>query len=183
MRLSLLNAEQTQRARQREALRPGTARVEIEHPSVFLDQRLVAVPKHHHVGLHVVNSLLERPCETLWITQNVDHEDAQAAELECLLRVHSRRDITFIDIARNGCHGGNLFKLMEHPQTSKVASVEDVAHAFEHAGNLGIKLPVCVGNDSDELLTHSFPFPLTHACQGLCYTDASQVEAPTPVRY
>ena len=156
MQLSLVNAEQTQRARQREALRPGTARVEIEHPSVFLDQRLVAVAKHHHVGLHLVNSLLERPYEALWIAQNVDHEDAQPAEVEGLLRVHSRRDITFIDIARNGCDVGNLFKLMEHPQTSNVASVEDVAHAFEHAGNLGIKLPMCIGNDSDEILTHGF---------------------------
>ena len=183
MQLSLLNAEQTQRARQREALRPGTARVEIEHPSVLLDQRFVAVAKHHHIGIHLVNSLLECPGEAQWITQNVDHEDAQAAEFEGLLSVHSRRDITFIDITRNGCHGGNLFKLMEHPQASNVASVEDVAHAFEHAGNLGIKLSVCVGNDSDELLTHGFPLPLNRAVQRLCYTHVLQVEDPIWLRY
>ena len=54
--------------------------------------------------------------------------------------------------------GAILFELPQHPQIADVSRVEDVAHAFERAGNLGIKLPVGVGNDSDEILTHGLPF-------------------------
>ena len=97
-----------------------------------LDQRLVAVTKYDHVGLHLLNSLLERCRKSLWAAENVDHEDAQATELEGLHLVHTWRDIAFIDIAPNRCHGGNLFKLPEHPQITKVSRVEDVAHAFEY---------------------------------------------------
>jgi hypothetical protein len=150
---------------------------------VSLDERLVAVTKYDYLGLHLVNSLLERCGKSLRVAENVDHEDAQATELGGLYLLHTRWNIAFVDIAPNGCHGGNLFKLPKHSQVTNVSRVEDVAHAFEHAGNLGIKLPVCIGNDSDELSTHGFPFPLNHAFQGLCYTHAFQVEDPTWVRY
>ena len=79
-----------------------------------LDQGLVAVAKYDYVGFHLVNSLLEDPGKTLWATENVDHEDAQATELEGLHLVHSWRYIAFIDIARYCSHGSNPFKPLQH---------------------------------------------------------------------
>jgi len=121
---------------------------------VFFDQWLVAVAKYDHVGLLLAYSFLEHSRKALRVAKNVDHEDAQTAEFEGLHLLHAGRDIAFIDVAPNGCDGGNLFKLSKHPQVTNVARVEDVAHSFEHAGKLGIKLPVCVGNHSDEFLIH-----------------------------
>ena len=138
----------------------------------------MAVTKYDYVGLHLVNSLLERCGKSLRVAENVDHEDAQATELEGLYLLHTRWNIAFVDIAPNGCHGGNLFKLPKHSQVTNVSRVEDVAHAFEHAGNLGIKQPVCVGNDSDELLTHGFPFSVESCLRRLCYTQARQGAGP-----
>ena len=121
---------------------------------MFLDQWLVAVAEHHYVGLHVVNLLLERSGKMLWSAENVNHEDAEATELDGLLLIYARRSIAFIDIARNSRHGGNPFKLLQHTQISNVTRVEDVAHSLEYGRNVGVKLSVCVGNDSDEVLTH-----------------------------
>ena len=121
---------------------------------MFLDQWLVAVAEHHHIGLHVVNSLLERPSKMPWIAKNVEHKDAQATELEDLFLIDPRRNIAFIDVAPNGGYRSDPFELPQHLEISDVSCMENVPDALEHLGNLGIKLPVCVRNDSNEVLNH-----------------------------
>lgn len=119
----------------------------------------MTVAEQDDVWSDAVKSLPHRQAQTLWISKNMNHEDADSIELNHSFRLKIRRHAAFIDVAGNRRDGSKLSQLLKHLEMADVARVQNVLHPAEYRRQLRVEQSVGIGDDANDLfLCHSW-FP------------------------